>query len=78
MGQVFKNWVVSYVGNFVGSLFMVQMVVLTGIFAAAPAAVKIAAAKTSLTFLQVRRGRDHFCCALAWGKLDQQGPWQLD
>ena len=53
MDQVFKNWAVSYVGNFVGSLFMVQMVALTGIFAAAPAAVKIAAAKTSLTFLQV-------------------------
>ena len=54
MGQLAKNWVCSYLGNFVGSLLMVYLVACTGLLATAPAPLNIAVAKTSLTFGQVR------------------------
>ena len=53
MGQLTKNWVCSYLGNFVGSLLMVYLVTCTGLLATAPAPLNIAVAKTSLTFGQV-------------------------
>ncbi len=53
MGQLSKNWVCSYLGNFVGSLLMVYLVACTGLLATAPAPLNIAVAKTSLTFGQV-------------------------
>ncbi len=53
MGQLTKNWVCSYLGNFVGSLLMVYLVACTGLLATAPAPLNIAVAKTSLTFGQV-------------------------
>ena len=53
MGQLAKNWVCSYLGNFVGSLLMVYLVTCTGLLATAPAPLNIAVAKTSLTFGQV-------------------------
>ena len=54
MGQLTKNWVFSYLGNFVGSLLMVSLVACTGLLATAPAPLNIAVAKTSLTFGQVK------------------------
>lgn len=53
MGQLTKNWVCSYAGNFVGSLLMVYLVASTGLLATAPAPLNIAVAKTSLSFGQV-------------------------
>lgn len=52
--DLLKNWAVSYVGNFIGSLMIVGIVMQTGLFAAGSAApVKVAVAKCSLTFTEV-------------------------
>jgi len=49
--ELLKNWVVSYLGNFVGSLFL-AVLVFYGATLAGPAAAATAVSKTSLTFLQ--------------------------
>lgn len=54
IAQIAKNWVISYAGNLIGSLFVIKLLALTGLAVAGPAAMKIAAAKTSLTFTEVR------------------------
>jgi len=50
--QLTKSWVASYAGNFVGSVALAALVVAGGTLAGGGAAVKVAAAKTSLTFTQ--------------------------
>ena len=52
MTQILRNWIVSYLGNFVGALFVIKLVTLTGLAIAAPSAVATATNKTSLPFLQ--------------------------
>ncbi|CAM9104145.1 unnamed protein product [Laminaria digitata] len=51
-GGLVKNWVSSYLGNFVGSLLIVFMAVQGGVVANAGTAMGIASAKTSMTFVQ--------------------------
>lgn len=51
--QVAKNWILSYLGNFAGALLLVKMVSMTGLLVAAPAPLKFAAIKTSLSFTEV-------------------------
>ena len=50
--QVLRNWIVSYTGNFIGALFIVKLVALTGLAVAGPSAVTISSIKTGLTFSQ--------------------------
>ena len=45
-----KNWLASYAGNFVGSIFLAYLVFWSGTLANAPGAVSIATAKCSLTW----------------------------
>lgn len=45
-----KNWVSSYLGNFVGSLILAYLVYKSGTLGAAPGAVNVAVAKCSNTF----------------------------
>jgi len=45
-----KNWIASYAGNFVGSLFLAYLAFKSGTLANAPASVAIATAKCSLPF----------------------------
>lgn len=53
--DLLKNWAVSWVGNFIGSLAVVGAVMATGLIAPGTAApIKVALAKTSLTFTEVR------------------------
>ncbi|GLI65384.1 hypothetical protein VaNZ11_008939 [Volvox africanus] len=48
-----KNWIWSYVGNLIGSLLMVALVVATGLLASSPpVAANMAAAKTAIPFGQ--------------------------
>lgn len=57
--HLLRNWTVSYIGNFVGSLMIVGVVMQTGLFPAGAAApVKVAVAKCSVTFTEVRMA----CC----------------
>lgn len=51
-GQIFKNWSISFTGNLIGSLFVIKLLALTGLTVAGPAAMKIAAVKTGLTFTE--------------------------
>ncbi|CAM9348801.1 unnamed protein product [Hapterophycus canaliculatus] len=51
-GGLIKNWVFSYLGNFVGSLLLVFLAVQGGVVANPATAMGIASAKTSLTFAQ--------------------------
>jgi formate/nitrite transporter FocA (FNT family) len=52
--DLLKNWAVSWTGNFVGSLAVLAVVLATGLLPAGTAApVKVALAKTSLTFTEV-------------------------
>ena len=53
LAQIAKNWSISYTGNLVGSLFVIKLLALTGLTVAGPAAMKIAAVKTGLTFTEV-------------------------
>ena len=53
-GQLMKNWLVSYAGNFLGSALVVALVAASGVMASAKAPAAVAVAKTSLTFTQVR------------------------
>lgn len=56
LGDLLKNWAVSWVGNFIGSLLVLGVVMSTGLLAPGTAApVKVALAKTSLTFTEVGR-----------------------
>ena len=48
-----KNWIASYAGNFVGSLFLAYLAFKSGTLANAPASVAIATAKCSLVSLLV-------------------------
>mmetsp|Transcript_35573 Transcript_35573/g.100699 ORF Transcript_35573/g.100699 Transcript_35573/m.100699 type:complete len:275 (+) Transcript_35573:1-825(+) len=50
--QLVKSWGFSYIGNFVGCLALVAAVSAAGLFPAGAAPVKIAIAKTSLTFTE--------------------------
>ena len=45
-----KNWIASYAGNFVGSLFLAYLAYKSGTLGAAPASAAIATAKCSLPF----------------------------
>jgi len=59
IGDLMRNWVVSYAGNFVGSVFLAYLVFASGVLAApSVATVKaITVAKTSIPFAQaVMRG----------------------
>eukprot|EP00798_Chlamydomonas_sp_ICE-L_P018339 gene18339-24803_t len=47
-----KNWAMSYLGNFVGSLAMVGAVLATGLLVGNPMPAAMATAKCSLTFTQ--------------------------
>lgn len=60
-GQLVKNWLVSYAGNFLGSALVVVLVAASGVMASAKAPAAVAVAKTSLTFTQVRA-----CAVLSW------------
>eukprot|EP00904_Undaria_pinnatifida_P007204 jgi/Undpi1/3613/HiC_scaffold_16.g06984.m1 len=51
-GGLLKNWVSSYLGNFLGSLLIVAMAVQGGVVANPGTAMGIASAKTSMTFVQ--------------------------
>lgn len=53
-GQLAKNWVFSYLGNLLGSIGLVYILVQAGTLGSATA-LSVAAAKTSLTFGQVRK-----------------------
>merc|ERR1719296_369969 len=48
--EIAKNWVASYAGNFVGSLFLAFLAFKSGTLGSAPASVAIATAKCSLPF----------------------------
>lgn len=53
-GKLCHNWFWSYLGNFVGSLALVWLVVQSGVLAAAPGyAIKTAMAKGTLPWMQV-------------------------
>ncbi|CAM9139835.1 unnamed protein product [Ectocarpus sp. 6 AP-2014] len=52
IGGLLKNWVFSYLGNFVGSLLLVFLAVQGGVVVNPGSAMGIATAKTSLTFVQ--------------------------
>ena len=49
-GDLIKNWVASYAGNFVGSLFLAYLAFKSGTLGNAPASAAIATAKCSLPF----------------------------
>ena len=46
-----KNWVASYIGNFVGSLFLAYLVFKSGTLGNLPGAVNLATAKSNLTWM---------------------------
>lgn len=50
--DLIKNWSMSYLGNFLGSLFMVAMVVSTGLLASSAVPANMAVAKTSIPWMQ--------------------------
>lgn len=52
--QLVKNWVASFIGNFLGSVGIVALMGLTGLTIQNQAAAGVAVAKTSLTFTEVR------------------------
>jgi len=57
MNQMLKNWVVVYIGNFIGSLLIAYMIIGSGLLttsggALGATAIKVASAKVSLTFGQ--------------------------
>ncbi len=54
-GQLVKNWLASYAGNFVGSVALVALVAASGAMAASQAPAAVAVAKTSLSFSQARQ-----------------------
>ena len=47
---LFKNWIASYLGNFVGSLLLAYLAFKSGTLGAAPGAVNVATAKCSMPF----------------------------
>lgn len=52
MGDLMKNWMMSYLGNFVGSVLMAAAVFATGMMVGNPMPVAMTTAKCSLTFGQ--------------------------
>lgn len=63
MSDLVKNWTVSYIGNFIGSLIILGIVLQTNLLPFGTAApVKVAVAKCSLTFTEVRVV--HLLCCL--------------
>lgn len=63
-GKLCHNWFWSYLGNFVGSLALVWLVVQSGVLAAAPGyAIKTAMAKGTLPWMQVGVFRGLTGCA---------------
>lgn len=51
--DVIRNWILAYVGNFIGSIFIAYLLVASGLFASAPwlpYVQKLAVTKTSLSF----------------------------
>lgn len=69
MKGLLRNWSLSYLGNFIGSLAMVAMVVGTGLLADSPVAAKMAVYKTSLPFGQaLLRGLlcNWLVCSAVW------------
>jgi formate/nitrite transporter len=57
LNQMLKNWVLVYIGNFIGSLFIAFMIIGTGLLttsggALGATAIKVASAKVSMTFAQ--------------------------
>ncbi|KAG2483579.1 hypothetical protein HYH03_017586 [Edaphochlamys debaryana] len=69
MAQLWKNWIVSYAGNFVGSIAMVYAVVATGLLATNALPVTMATAKANLAFGEVL-SRSILCnwlvCCAVW------------
>ena len=51
-GALLKNWITSYLGNFVGSLILAYLVHASGTLGALPGAVNLATAKANLSFVQ--------------------------
>lgn len=51
-GALAKNWIASYLGNFVGSLLLAYLVYVSGTLGSLPGAVNIATAKANLSFAQ--------------------------
>mmetsp|Transcript_15234 Transcript_15234/g.22495 ORF Transcript_15234/g.22495 Transcript_15234/m.22495 type:complete len:311 (-) Transcript_15234:163-1095(-) len=49
--DLIKNWTASYLGNFVGSLFLAYLVFKSGTLGALPGSVAIATAKCSMPFM---------------------------
>ena len=50
--DLIKNWVSSYLGNFVGSLILAYLVHMSGTLGKLPGAVNLATAKANLSFAQ--------------------------
>ena len=51
-GELAKSWIASYIGNFVGSLFLAYLAYASGTLGALPGSVNIATMKASLSFQQ--------------------------
>jgi formate/nitrite transporter FocA (FNT family) len=49
--SVAKNWIISYAGNFIGSLLMAWLVFSSGTLGNSPTVANISVAKTSISFL---------------------------
>lgn len=52
--QLVRNWSISFAGNLLGSVGLVYLVSVSGLLTPLPGPAKMAAAKTSLSFIQVR------------------------
>jgi formate transporter len=50
VGSLLKSWIVSYLGNLVGSIMLAAMAVYAGLFVGGQPAVSLAVAKTSMGF----------------------------
>lgn len=72
VADVLKSWIVSFIGNFIGSLAIASLVAMSGVGAGLPSAMAVAKAKTSLPFLQVWTGlKELFEGWIAFVKLDR-------
>jgi formate/nitrite transporter FocA (FNT family) len=60
-----KNWIASYLGNFVGSLLLAWLAYKSGTLGAAPGAVNLATAKANLPW-DVAFYRGILCNWLVW------------
>lgn len=50
-GKLAKSWIASYIGNFIGSIFLAYLAFKSGTLGGAPASVAIATAKCSLPWM---------------------------